>query len=358
MKTYKFRLKSKSTGHLNKMAVAVNFVWNFANQTSIEYLDKKYKWLSGYDLSKLIAGCSKDLPIQHQTIESVVQEYALRRKQFKKRKLSWRSAKRSLGWVPFKRPVKVNGDEFKFNNQTFRFWKSREIEGKIKCGSFTQDSKGNWHVCFTCETEKKPSIKSGGSVGIDLGLKTIATLSKGDKITRENITTKYAEKLAMAQRARKKKQIKNIHAKIKNVRKDWNHKETTKLINRFDHIVVGNVSPSKLKKTRMAKSVSDAGWADFKSMLAYKAVALGVGYKEVKENFSTVTCSFCFERTGPRGLSALGVREWTCKCGAHHDRDVNAAMNILRFGTESPIKGSHKKELFKHKVRLNRSRIL
>lgn len=329
MKTFKFRIKG-NTKELSRMAGAVNFIWNFANQTSIEYLDKKGKWLSGYDLGKLTAGCSKDLQIQYQTIESVVQEYAIRRKQFRKRKLSWRSFKRSLGWVPFKRTIKVDGNQFKFNNQTFHFWKSREIGGKIKCGSFIQDSKGNWYICFSCDTEKKPAMKSGGAVGIDLGLKTIATLSNGDKLSRENITTKYASKLAMAQRARKKKQVKNIHAKIKNVRKDWNHKETTKLINRFDHIVVGNVSPSKLKKTRMAKSVSDAGWADFKSMLAYKAVVLGVGYKEVKENYSTVTCSHCGSRSGPKGLAGLNVRDWIClNCGTTHDRDVNAAMNIL-----------------------------
>lgn len=76
------------------------------------------------------------------------------------------------------------------------------------------------------------------------------------------------------------------------------------------------------------------------SSVAYKAIALGVEYKEVNEMFSTVTCSTCFERTGPSGLSALGVREWICKCGAVHDRDVNAAKNILRFGRESLIKGN------------------
>lgn len=89
----------------------------------------------------------------------------------------------------------------------------------------------------------------------------------------------------------------------------------------------------------MAKSVSDASWADFKSMLAYKAIALGVEYKEVKENFSTVTCSACLDKTGPNGLNAIGVREWTCKCGASHDRDVNAAKNILRLGYQSLNKG-------------------
>jgi len=323
------------------MSMSVNFVWNYCNEVSVEYLDKRNKWLSGWDLGYLTAGCSVDLNLNSKTVQIIAQEFAIRRKQFKKRKLSWRSKYRSLGWIPFNdQSISVSGDVVTYNKTKFRFWKSRNIEGKIKCGSFSQDSLGRWYVNLTYETTPQTKFKSGGSVGIDLGLKTIATLSNGITIDRENITTKYASKLAMAQRANKPRLAKSIHAKIKNTRKDWNHKTTTKLINQFDTIIVGNVSPSKLKKTRMAKSVTDASWADFKSMLAYKAIALGVEYKEVKENFSTVTCSTCFERTGPSGLSALGVREWICKCGATHNRDVNAAKNILRFGHESPIKGN------------------
>jgi len=322
------------------MAGAVNFVWNYCNDTSIQYLEKRNKWLSGFDLCRLTTGCSNYLPINAQSIQSVAQEFATRRTQFKKHKLSWRSKNRSLGWIPFKsRTIRIDNDKIHYNNIEFRFWKSTEIEGKIKTGSFNQDSKGNWYVNLICEIPFHQKYRSGIEVGIDLGLKTLATLSNGATLTRDNLTNKYADKLAMAQRANKKRLRKSIEVKIRNTRKDWNHKTTTKLINQFDTIIVGNVSPSKLKKTRMAKSVSDASWADFKTMLAYKAIALGVNYKEVNESYSTVTCSTCFEKTGPRGLSALGVREWTCKCGATHDRDVNAARNILRFGCESPIKG-------------------
>lgn len=339
MKTYKFRLKNPPS-ILNKMASDVNFTWNYCNDTSIQYLDKFRKWLSGFDLHYLTSGCSKRLSIDSQTIQNICKEFATRRNQFKRRKLAWRSKGRSLGWVPFKgQTIKVTGDTIVYYGTKFRFWKSREIEGKVKAGSFSQDAKGNWYVSFSCETTKRKPIKSGGQVGIDLGLKTLATLSDGTKLERPNLTNQYADKLAMAQRAHKKRRVKAIHAKIKNTRKDWAHKQTTKLINQFDKIVLGDVSSSKLKRTRMAKSVSDAGWAGFKTMLAYKAIALGVEYKEVKESFSTVTCSVCFERTGPSGLSGLGVREWTCKCGATHERDVNAARNILRFGHESPIKG-------------------
>lgn len=319
----------------------VNFVWNYCNDTSMQFLNKKYKWLTGYQLSNLTAGCSVDLHIASETIQYICERYASLRNQFKKRRLAWRSRKRSLGWIPFKKKsIRIDGDTAIYKKVTFRFWNSKQIDGIIKSGSFNQDAKGNWYISISCECEPTKKVKSGGQVGIDFGIKTIATLSNGVSLNRENITSKYAAKLAMAQRARKKKQFKKVNEKIKNVRKDWNHKQTTNLVNNFDRIIVGNVSSSKLKKTRMAKSVSDAGWASFKSMLAYKAIALGVEYKEINENFSTVTCSNCFERTGPSGLSALGVREWICKCGASHSRDVNAAKNILRFGCESPIKGS------------------
>lgn len=340
MITYQFRLKSTSKSKLIKMAGSVNFVWNYCNQTGVEVLLKNGIWLSGYDFQPLTKSCSVDLGITAKTIQIIGHEYALKRRHAKKVKLSWRSAKRSLGWIPFSNQnIVVFGDTIRYNSITFRFWKSREIEGKIKTGSFSQDSRGNWYVNFHCESTPQVGFKSPIAVGIDLGLKTIATLSDGRQLNRENITTKYADRLAMAQRAGKKRLTKTIHAKIKNTRKDWNHKETTKIVNSYDTIIVGNVSSSKIKKTRMAKSVSDAGWADFKRMLSYKAIALGIQYKEVNESFSTVTCSKCFERTGPSGLSALGVREWTCKCGATHNRDVNAAKNILRFGHESLIKG-------------------
>ena len=247
-----------------------------------------------------------------------------------------------MGWIPFKgNVVNVDGNKIQYGSHIFKFWKSIPIESNVRCGSFSQDSKGHWFVNLVVEDTKPELIKTGKSVGLDLGLKTIATLSDGRSLHRENQTKKYADKLAMAQRAKKKKRVTALHTKIKNVRKDWAHKETTKLVNEFDTIIVGNVSSKKLMKTRMAKSVLDAGWGQFKSMLEYKSKSLGVDFRVVNESFSTVTCSACFERSGPKGLSGLKERQWICSvCGTEHDRDINAAKNILaRFGHETPVKG-------------------
>ena len=330
--TLKYRIKdSTSAKYLNYMAFSVSYVWNYCNEVNQERWSKFRKTYHWSELDKMTSGCGKELGLHSQTIQSVTREYYTRCKQFKKVKLNWRSRKRSLGWVPFKASgIRVEGDSIKYGGKLFKFWLSRPIEGKIKTGLFSQDARGRWYVNLVVEECDRGKIKNGKQVGIDLGLKTVATLSDSKELNRENLTKKYENKLAVAQRANKKKVVKAIHAKIANKRKDWTHKRTTELVREYDKIYVGNVSSLKLSKTRMAKSVYDAGWSQFKTMLVYKAIALGVEVKEVNESFSTVTCSSCGERTGPKGLSRLGVREWICSsCGTSHHRDVNAAMNIL-----------------------------
>ncbi len=342
--TLRYRVKDETTGkHLTKMGYSVNFVWNFCNQSNQERWAKFRKTFSAFDLNKLTTGCAKDLGLHSQSVQAVCAEYVKASKQVKRVKLNWRSRKRSLGWIPFKASgVKVEGDTITYGGHLFRFWLSRPIEGKaergpVRFGSFAQDSKGHWFVNLVIESSAETRPQTGKeperrAVGIDLGLKTLATLSNGVELSRENLTKSFEEQLAKAQRAHKKKRVTAIHTKIKNKRKDWNHKATTRLVRTYDKIVVGNVSSKKLMKTRMAKSVADAGWSDFKTMLDYKAVSLGCVVKEVNESWSTVTCSDCSARSGPRGLRELAVREWVCsECGSVHLRDVNAARNILHF---------------------------
>jgi putative transposase len=100
------------------------------------------------------------------------------------------------------------------------------------------------------------------------------------------------------------------------------------------------MSPSKLVKTRMAKSVLDAGWATFKHMLRYKSAIRRGAFVEVSERWSTQTCSDCGVVGGPKGLEGLGVRRWVCECGVSHDRDVNAARNILASGRSVVLQGT------------------
>lgn len=332
--TYKFRVKDSNVlNRLGKLAGSVNFVWNYVNETSAFAWKRDRRWLSGFDMCSLVAFTTKELGLHSHTIQAVAQEHALRRGKVKRSKLKWRSGKKNLGWIPFKSSgVKVEDDCVRYCGQWFRFWKSRDLPGKVRSGCFTQDARRRWYVCFVCDAPEVEQTKTGTSIGIDLGFKTQATCSDGVKYERENLTRGYEEKLAMAQRAKQTKRVGNIHAKIKNKRSDFNHKASTEIVRRHESIKVGNVSSGAMikRKKGWAKSAHDSGWFQFKEMLRYKASRHGVSFSEVNEAWSTVTCSVCGSRTGPSGLSGLGKRAWECSsCSAFHDRDVNAARNIL-----------------------------
>lgn len=339
MLTYRYRIKDSASGkHLVRLGWAVNTVWNFCNEVSMLALRRDKHWLSVFELINLCAGAGAELGLHSDTISEICREYVTRRIQFKKRRLKWRSRKHSLGWIPFKtRFLTIEGDSIKYLKRRFRFWLSRAISGVAKTGSFSQDARGRWYVNVQCEVDDPGTPLGQAEIGIDLGLKNTLACSDGRIYTRENITRRYANALARAQQAHKKKRVTALHAKVANSRTDFAHKTTTAIVTRARLVVVGNVSSSKLVGTRLAKSIYDAGWHQLRTMLAYKAMRLGVVYTEVNESGSTVTCADCDKRTGPRGLSDLGVRVWCCAaCGTVHDRDHNASLNILRWGRPTP----------------------
>ena len=339
MLTYRYRIRDATSGtHLLRMAWAVNTVWNFCNEVSLLAWRRHKHFLSAFDLINLCAGAGHDLGLHTDTLSAICQEYVRRKRQCHKITLRWRSRKRSLGWVPFKgRCVRLREGAITYKGRQLRFWQSRPVGGTVKTGSFSQDACGHWYVNLQCTVET-PGVPLGAAeIGIDLGLKNqLACSDMATPYSRANLTRTHEAALARAQRAHKKTRITAIHARIANTRRDWAHKVTTAIVQRARLIVVGNVSSTTLSKTRMAKSVYDAGWGQLRTMLAYKAMWLGVTYGEVNESWSSVTCAACLVRSGPRGLRALGVREWICMaCGAVHDRDLNAAQNILRLGRET-----------------------
>ena len=168
---------------------------------------------------------------------------------------------------------------------------------------------------------------------VDLGLKSFAALSNGQTVQAQQFYRDLETTLAVSQRAGNKQRTRAIHAKIANRRKDFLHKLSTRLVKEYGVIFVGNVNAAGLAKTNMAKSVLDAGWSAFRTQLQYKGDSAGSWVREVNESYSTQECSCCHARTGPKGLEGLGVRQWTCSgCGALHDRDTNAALNIRARG--------------------------
>ena len=342
--TYRYRIKDATSGtHLRKMAGAINYVWNYCNEVSLLAFRRDKTFLSAFDLHKLTAGTSKDLRLSADTIQQVCSEYVTRRRQFKKIRLAWRSRKRSLGWIPFKAAyIRLQSDTVTYCGHRFRLWLSRPLHGVVKTGSFTQDACGRWYVNLQCEVADAVEPVGHLTLGIDLGLTSQIVCSDGVMYHRENLTRQHAAALATAQRAHKTSRVKAIHARMANVRKDWTHKATTAIARRAKVIVIGDVSSTKLVKTPFAKSAYDASWGIVRSQLHYKATRFAGSCVDGHERFSSVTCADCGARCGPRGLRGLGVRTWVCSCcGVMHERDVNAARNILAFrsGRATPIKG-------------------
>ena len=339
IKTLQVRVRDKHAKTLLVQARQVNFVWNYVNELSLRNIREHGRFLSDYDIQKYTNGSAKDLGLHSQTVQEISKEYVTRRKQFKKNKLRWRKscgAKRSLGWIPIKSgAASFKNGQIYFNRQYYKIWDSYGLSNyRFKSASFTEDARGRWYFNAVVQIETEQS-QGKESVGIDLGCKTAATDSNGDSIPSRDYRT-LEPQLGLAQRANKRKRVQAIHAKIKNRRKDKLHKYSRKLVNENAAVFIGDVSSTKLTKTKMAKSVLDAGWGLLRTLLEYNCAHAGIIYQSINEAYTTQSCSCCGSRhSSPKGRTGLGIREWTChECGTHHERDINAAKNILALGHE------------------------
>jgi IS605 OrfB family transposase len=356
VRVLRLRIKDKHAPWLSGLAREVNTVFNYCNELSGKVFERERRFLSGFDFWPFLKGvtrgeCALGLPVQ--TVQEVAEEYARRRRQHRKIRLCWRKsggARRSLGWIPFKvRTIRYRAGQVYFAGRWLSLWDSYGLGAfELRAGCLSEDARGRWYlnVCVSgsaaeaAEAGVKPPVASVldhsvASVGIDLGLKTFAAFSDEDiePIEAQRFYRDLQPRLASAQRAGKRDRVKAIHAKVAHRRKDFLHKLSTGLVKSNGAIFVGNVNAFALARTGQAKSVLDAGWSAFRTMLQYKCADAGVWFQEVNEAYSTQTCSACNSRTGPKGREGLGIRGWTCcACGAIHDRDVNAARNILAAG--------------------------
>jgi putative transposase len=349
------RVKDKHAAWLSSLAREVNTVFNYCNELSIKVCERERRFLSGFDFWPFLKGatrgeCALNLPVQ--AVQEIAEEYARRRRQHRKVRLAWRKSfdvRRSLGWIPYKvRTIRYNAGQVYFAGRWLSLWDSYGLKDfELRAGNFSEDARGRWYlnVCVPsaqrsggeCNTAAPESIldRSIPSLGIDLGLREFAAFSAPDMspVEAKRFYRDLEPKLAKAQRARKKHRTRAIHAKIASRRKDFLHKLSTRLVKANGAIFVGDVNASALAKTNQAKSVLDAGWSAFRTMLRYKCADAGVWFDEVDEAFSTQTCNVCKSRTGPKGREGLGIRGWQCSvCQAIHDRNVNSAHLILAAG--------------------------
>ncbi|WP_141576839.1 RNA-guided endonuclease TnpB family protein [Actinomadura sp. WMMA1423] len=219
---------------------------------------------------------------------------------------------------------------------------SRELPAEPSSVTMIKDASGRYFASFVVQVAAEPLPTTPGDLGIDLGLTHFAVLSDGRKITNPRFLRRAEGRLRKAQQTlsrkekgsanRKKALVKvaRAHARVADARRDFAHKLSTSIIRDNQAVYVENLSVKGLTRTNLAKSIHDAGWSAFTRMLEYKAARYGRTLVKIDRWFpSSKLCSAC---GAVADSMPLGVRSWTCACGAEHDRDVNAAINILAAG--------------------------
>jgi putative transposase len=220
---------------------------------------------------------------------------------------------------------------------------SRTLPSVPSSVTVVRDCAGRYFASFVVEAGDDPLPELDSEVGIDLGLTYFAVLSDGRKVASPSFLRRAERKLRKAQQALSRKErgsrnkekarvrVARVHAKVADARRDWLHKESTRIIRENQAVYVEDLCITGLARTRMAKPLHDAGWGAFVSMLEYKARKHARTFGKIgRFEPTSQVCSACGVKDGPKPLK---VRVWTCAaCGAVHDRDVNAARNIVALG--------------------------
>jgi len=225
----------------------------------------------------------------------------------------------------------------------------REFEGTPKTCTVSKTPTGKWFVCISCDDVKPQTLKPNKlEIGIDMGLKTFATLSDNNKISSPNFFKHEEHALAKAQRKlkkqkkatserqRAKKVVARVHERVANKRSDFCHKKSLKIVRKYGIICVEDLNIKNMivkgKFPRLAKSILDSSWGLFLDLLCFKAESAGRTAVKVNPAYTSRDCSAC----GTRKALKLSERTYSCKaCGMSIDRDLNAAKNILTVGLHS-----------------------
>ena len=359
-KAYSFRIipNKKQEELINKNIGCARFVFNyFLDQSKddkylsyskfakqLPKLKKEYNWLREVDSISLQQSL-KDL-------DKAFKRFFKRLSGFPKFK-SKKNSRQSYRTQYFKRSngtesIEIKDDKIKLPKLGWlKFRKSREVTGKIQNVTIRKSKAGKYYisVCVKEEVEKLPQTDK--AIGIDLGLKNFLITSNGEVVSNPRTLTKYEDKITRLNKRLAKKEkgsnnwykvkykLAKTHEKVANIRKDFLHKLSTKLICENQTIIVESLKvKNMLKNSRLAKSISDVSWSKFVDYLSYKAEWYGRELIKINTFFpSSQLCSECGYQN--KEIKDLSIREWECpKCHSIHDRDINASKNILQQGLQ------------------------
>ncbi|HEY9801214.1 MAG TPA: IS200/IS605 family element RNA-guided endonuclease TnpB [Leptolyngbyaceae cyanobacterium] len=355
LKAYKYRIypTNEQAILLAKSFGCVRWFYNFALNLTSETYHKTGKGLSRDEIINLLPSLKKEYEWLTEPPSQCLQQVALDLSSaflnFFEKRAKYPNFKRKgqKQSIRFPQQVKLSGEYLTLPKLGQVYCKvSRLPEGKLKSATVSQNPSGEYYAACLYDDGKDQPVPSsqGKAIGVDMGINHYAVTSDGTKHGNPKYYRKYEVKLAKKQKqlSRKQKRSSNrhkarikvakVHSKITRCREDFLHKLSRKLVDENQVIVVENLAVKNMMgSSNLAKSISDAGWGQFCTMLKYKSEWEGKIYIEVDRFFpSSKTCSHCLHQVNNLNLD---IRSWQCpKCRTVHDRDVNAAINIREEG--------------------------
>ena len=367
---YKFRVYPTNE---QQIALAKSFgccrwFWNYSLKLCQETYKVSVKSLSRGAIQGLLPSLKKEYPwltdAYSQCLQYVALNLSTAYKNFFELRAGFPKFKSKHGRQSISYPsnVKLNGDYIKLPGKIGKVYckQDRKFDGQIKTVTVSQNPDGKYYASILVDDEKEMPLGSteGKVIGIDLGLAHFCITSDGSKFYNPRHTKKHARNLKKKQQSLCRKQkgsssrqkarrlVASIHSKNQRVREYFLHKLSRKIVNENQVIAVENLNiKGMVRNHNLAKAVSDCGWGQFCTLLKYKSEWAGKVYIEIDRFFaSSKTCNVCLNKVDSLDLD---VRAWTCsKCQIHHDRDINAAINIknealriLALGTSATANG-------------------
>lgn len=361
LKAYKYRIypNNDQKVQIAKTFGCCRFVYNQTLAYRKVSYEKEKKSMSRTDCNNF---CNRELKKEHEWLKEV-DKFALTNAIYNMDSAYQKFFKEHAGYPKFKRKhdshksyttnftngnIAVDFEKGKVKLPKLKEVKAklhREFSGKIKSATVSQTPSGKYYVSILVEGDHEVLPHTKQNIGLDLGIKDLCITSDGKKYKNSKTIKKYEWKLAKLQRqlahkkkgsnnyCKKKKQIALCHEKIRNTRKDYLHKVSHEIISENQVIVSENLRiKNMVKNHHLAKAISDASWYELTRQLEYKAKWNGRKYIKIDTFYaSSQLCSVCGYQNPD--IKDLSVRTWICpKCGAKHDRDINAAKNILAEG--------------------------